>query len=129
MKRNFRVISARDFVKASPSGEVDLESSKQLLAKLADIIGAAGGDYEVLLDVREARGNLTHTELYEFVAELGRHRSAFRNKIAVLCRQDEQLNRVRFMQLCATNRGFEVDAFTDYEQALEWIQPSVEVEQ
>ncbi len=126
MRTHCRIIRGGDFIKAKPTGEIDLERSKKLLGEIAEIAGSPA-EYEILLDVRDARSKLTHTELYEFVAELGRRRSAFRNKIAVLCRQDEQLNRVRFMQLCATNRGFEVDAFTDYEQAMEWIQPSVEV--
>ena len=51
------------------------------------------GGYEILLDVREAFGNLNQDDLWELLVELGKHREAFKNKIAVLTRNDEQFNK------------------------------------
>jgi hypothetical protein len=58
------------------------------------------------------------------VAELGRHPEAFRNKVAILARDDLQFDKASFMELCAKNRGFKVAAFTDFERTINWLQSS-----
>lgn len=110
MKATYKIINAKDFIKANPSGKVDLAQSKQMLIELATI-AEPPADYEILLDIREVNkhlnyGHLNYCEIYQFIEELGRHRSAFRNKIAVLARPDSQFDRACFMKLCAKNRGF-----------------------
>ena len=125
MKTTYKIIDAKDFIKAHPTGEADLEQSKKILIELATIAGPPA-DYEILLDIREANkhlnyGHLNYCEIYQFVEELGRHRSAFRNKIAVLARPDSQFDRACFMELCAKNRGFQVGAFTEFEKTVEWL--------
>ena len=120
MQVNYNIIHAKDFIKAKPSGQTDLEQSKKALGQLADMV-RCGGDYEILMDVRDSYGNLTHDEVWELVLELGRHRSAFRNKIAILSREEEQFNRAVFAELCANSMGFTVAAFTDFEKAMNWI--------
>ncbi len=128
MKTSYKLISAKDFIKAHPTGEPDLEQSKKILVELASI-AEPPADYEILLDVRESYGNLSLFDIYEFVAELGRHRSSFRNKIAILSRPrpDVQFDKAQFLKLCARNRGFQVGAFTDFQETIEWLQTTVEV--
>ncbi len=126
MKTSYKLISAKDFIKAHPTGEPDLEQSKKILIELASI-AEPPADYEILLDVRESYGNLTLFDMYELVEELGRHRSSFRNKIAFLSRSDHQFDKARFLELCARNRGFQVGAFTDFQETIEWLQTAVEV--
>ena len=126
MKTSYKLISAKDFIKAHPTGEPDLEQSKKILIELASI-AEPPADYEILLDVRESYGNLTLFDMYELVEELGRHRSSFRNKIAFLSRSDHQFDKARFLELCARNRGFQVGAFTDFQETVEWLQTAVEV--
>lgn len=126
MKTTYKIINAKDFIKARPTGEVDLEQSKQILIELA-AIAEPPADYEILLDIREANGRLTFCEIYQFVEELGRHRMAFRNKIAVLARPDSQFDRACFMELCAKNRGFQVGTFTDFEKSVDWLNEPLEV--
>jgi hypothetical protein len=120
MHVNFRIIQAKDFVKIKPRGGVDLEESKKVLSQLAEMEQVLGG-YEILLDVREAYGDLNKDDLWELVLELGKHRAAFRNKIAVLARTDEQFNKAVFMELCAAISGFKILAFDDFEQATNWL--------
>ncbi len=78
-------------------------------------------DYEILLDIRQAYGNANFSDVYELAAELGRHREAFRNKIAILARNDRQFDNAQFMELCARNRGFQLQAFTDFEETIDWL--------
>jgi hypothetical protein len=121
MELNCKVIHAKDFLKVKSSGEVDLEESKLVLGKVIEMT-ALPGNYEILLDIRDAYGNLDEEDLWELVLELGRHRSRFRNKVAILARKDEQINKAIFFELCANIGGFNISAFTDFEQAIEWIQ-------
>ncbi len=126
MKTTYKLISAKDFIKAHPTGEPDLEQSKKILVELASI-AEPPADYEILLDVRDSYGHLSFFDMYELVAELGRQRSAFRNKIAFLSRPDDQFDKAQFLELCARNRGFQVGAFTDFQETIEWLQTCVEV--
>ena len=89
-----------------------------LLAEVSQLVE----DCEILLDVREAYGNLDMADLNELVLELGRHREAFRSKIAVLARDDEQFNKAVFVEVYAKIDGFKVMAFTEFEQAINWLQ-------
>jgi hypothetical protein len=119
----YKIIQAKDFLKAKPSGEIDLAQSKKILGDIADMAGTTG-EYDILIDVREVFGNLTPADVGELVEELGRHRQAFRNKIAVLARDDEQFNKAVFGEMCAnmSMHSFKLSAFNDYEEATEWLQ-------
>jgi hypothetical protein len=118
----YRVISGKDFIKAKPSGDLDLEGSKKMLASIASVTKPPA-NYEIMLDVRDVNSNkhFTRFEVLEFVKELVRNRSAFRNKIAFLSRDDKQFDNSRFAELCATNRGLLVKAFVSFEKAIEWL--------
>lgn len=116
-----QIIPARDFVKTTPKGELDLESSKKRLAKIASVISPlARTDSETLIDTREANPKMSATDIWQLAAEFAEHRMAFRNKIAVLIPQND-FDRAKFFELCAQNRGFEVGAFTNFEDAINWL--------
>ena len=121
MRVNYKIIQAKDFIKAKPTGELDLDESKKLLGQLAEMEHLIG-DHEILMDLREAYGGMDHADLFELVGELGRHKEAFRSKIAVIARDDEQFNKAVFLEMCANIDRFTVMAFTDFEKATNWIQ-------
>ncbi|HUU17165.1 MAG TPA: hypothetical protein VMW72_08455 [Sedimentisphaerales bacterium] len=121
MRVNYKIIQAKDFIKAKPTGQIDLDESKKVLgqiAKMEELIG----DHELLVDLREVHSNLDKDDLFELILELGRHKEAFRSKIAVMARDDEQFNKAVFLEMCANIDGFTVMAFTDYEEAINWLQ-------
>ena len=123
MQINYKIILAKDFIRAKPTGELDLEQSKILIDQIVEILNVTA-DSELLLDVREAYGKMGHNDLWELILELGKHRSVFRSKIAVLARDDEQFNKAVFLELCASISGFKISAFNDFEQAAYWLQSS-----
>ena len=123
MQTNYKIILAKDFIRAKSTGEMDLEQSKILINQILEIVNVAA-DYELLLDVRDAYGSMNHNDLWELILELGKHRKAFRNKIAVLTRDDEQFNKAVFLEQCANISGFKISAFHDFEQATNWLQSS-----
>jgi hypothetical protein len=118
----YKIIQAKDFVKAKPTGEIDLEQSKRILGDLADI-AAMPEAFDILMDIREAFGNLDQSDVWELVEELGRHRKAFKNKIAVLARDDAQFSKAVFAEMCAhmSVHDYKLSAFTEYERAIEWL--------
>jgi hypothetical protein len=124
----YRTISGKDFFKAKPSGELDLEGSKKMLASIA-LITKPPADYEILLDFRETNYNKSFTrfEVFGFVKELVKNRSAFQNKIAILSRDGKQLDNSKFAELCATNRGLLVKTFLSFENAVEWLTDPIKI--
>jgi hypothetical protein len=119
MPHQVKVIHASDFIRARPEGEFDLEASERLLGEIAKV-GEALDEFEILLDVRHAQGTMSATDLWSLAERLVRYRSTFARKTAILC-PVEKFDRARFFALCAENRGFNLQAFTAYEEAMEWL--------
>jgi hypothetical protein len=119
MPTNVKIIHASDFIRARPEGAAQLEDAEQLLK---DIIAAGTGleDYEVLVDTRRVTGSLSATDLWTLAEKLTKFRASFAHRTAILCPL-EKFDHSRFFALCAENRGFNIRAFTSYEEALEWL--------
>ena len=60
------------------------------------------------------------TDLWYLAAELSNLHKAFQRKTAVLC-PSERFDQAAFFALCAKNRGFQVGAFTTFDDAIEWL--------
>ncbi len=119
MPTNVKVIHARDFIRARPEGEAYLEKAEQLLKDIAQA-GAGIEDFEVLVDTRRVTGSLLATDLWTLAEKLVKLRRSFAHKTAILCPL-EKFDKSRFFALCAENRGFNIQAFTAYEEAMEWL--------
>ena len=119
MATNIRIISARDFVKASPEGQFDFEETKQFLIAVA-AASSALNDHEILIDTRNTEANMSASDLWHLAASLEERRRAFGGKTAVLC-PTHRFDQAGFFALCAQNRGFRIRAFTSYEEAIEWL--------
>ena len=119
MAANIRIISARDFVKATPEGAFDFEKTKEFLIAVAAASNALN-DHEILIDTRKTDAEMTPSELWHLAAELESRRRAFAGKTAVLCPAGK-FDQAGFFALCAQNRGFQVRAFSSFEPAIEWL--------
>jgi len=120
MPANIRIIHAHDFIKATPEGRFDLEKAKHLLMEIAST-SAPLVDCEIILDTRKAQTEMSITDLWYLATELSNLRKAFlRKKTAVLCPL-ERFDYAGFFALCAQNFGFQVRAFTSFEDAIEWL--------
>jgi hypothetical protein len=121
MTANIRVIHAQDFIKATPEGWLDRKQSMKLLLDIA-AVAPESGNFHVILDTRKAQSGLSEIDLWFLASELSKH---FRDvsqstRVAVLC-QTERFNQAEFFALCANNEGFNISAFTSYEDAYEWL--------
>jgi hypothetical protein len=59
-------------------------------------------------------------DLWYLAAELSNLGKAFMQKTAVLC-PIEKFDQAGFFALCAKNKGYPVNAFTSFEDAIEWL--------
>jgi hypothetical protein len=119
MAANVKVIRARDFVRAQPDGHANLEHAEQLLKDIA-LAGEGLEAFDVLVDTREVAGGLSATELWRLAERLVRFRKTFAHRTAIIC-PIEKFDHTRFFALCAENHGFNIQAFSSYEEAMEWL--------
>ena len=69
MPTDIRIIRAHDCIRATPSGELDLEKARELLAEVTSV-AAHSVDYDVILDTRKAQVAMSVTDLWHLAAEL-----------------------------------------------------------
>lgn len=126
MALKLHVIHAKDFVKMTPRGEFDFDSTRDLMIKAISVESKAS-ELEILFDFRKACAELTTTDIWYLAEALDKNRALFHEKIAILIGPNQNFDNAKFFELCATNRGLEVRAFTSYEEAINWLFPSSEV--
>jgi hypothetical protein len=119
MPSHIRIIHSKDFVRATPQGEFDLEASRKLLLDIAST-AAVLQDYEVIVDTRHAYSTMSANDLWSLASQLADHRKMFSRKTAILCPL-ERFDRARFFVFCAERKDLNFRAFTDYEAAMEWL--------
>lgn len=120
MELNIQIISPCDFVITSPTGELDLTSSKKILLGVAEV-SSTDSLRPMLLDLRRTTSVLNTVDLFELGNSLLEYGIAFRRKTAVLTRDDDSFERGSFFELVARNRGYNVKAFTSFEAAVMWL--------
>jgi len=125
MDLNIRIIHAHDFLKTTPTLQVDLETSKQFFLNLARE-NAGPRQYDLLIDLRRTTGNLSLSEVTEVVKVVIDHRDSFRSKIAILTTPGVKFENAQFGALYAGNRGFQMAAFTEFEETINWLMSSSE---
>ena len=120
MPTTVRVIRTPDFLRVRADGHVDLDMGKRLL----DEVAAAAGEleeYRVLIDIRDAVGQLKPEDLVALAGSLAGYDQTFHHRTAVLCPR-ERFDRGRFFALLAAGEGFKnIRAFVGYEDAMEWL--------
>jgi len=119
MPTDIKIISAYDFVRATASGEFDFEMSKKALIEVASAT-AHLVNYRILLDTRKTQMQIAAGDLWHLARELSNLGKAFCQKTAVLC-PTERFDDAAFFALCGQNRGFRIQAFTSFEDAIDWL--------
>jgi hypothetical protein len=85
---------------------------------IAEHCKRANGD-KLLIDITGAKGNLSVIEKY-LAAEESRVFALYGIKV-VFIETPERMDPRRFFLLAARNRGVNVEAFTDFQSAEEWL--------
>jgi hypothetical protein len=133
MPFNLQIIRTSDFFRLNTKGEYDLEQTRRILTKIAKSCVDSGIDC-ALVDVREARSEMELNDLYHLALvfrEMG-FRKHHRLAILYCPRSAGRLKffsmrpgeRAKFFALCASEGGWNVQAFDDYGKAMEWFASS-----
>jgi len=122
MAVDVRIISITQFLRADVSGTL-METS---LILLCDLIAACKNHNvdRILIDTREATSNTSVLDVWTLARKLT---PSGLSRVAVVNRPKEDVERGTFLELCATNRGYRLKAFNDFEAAFTWLsegQPS-----
>ena len=120
MKAEIKFVKTKDFIKTTASGQLSLEQSKKVLTEIARL-NTPDDLHDLLVDIRDTLPGLSLSDIYELVTEVGNHRQAFRKKIAILLGAQHDIDKARFLEMCASNRGYNVNAFDDFEEAVNWL--------
>jgi anti-anti-sigma regulatory factor len=120
MATKIKVVTARDFVEITPEGTIDITTSQQLLVDIAKA-ERPPVDYDLLIDFRDTTWHMSTTDIYQLAAALTRHGDTFRRRVAILVLPGVNFDPASFLETCSHNRGFQVDAFTDFETAMRWL--------
>jgi extradiol dioxygenase family protein len=120
MDAEFQLIRVGDYFTPKQNGEIDFNDSIKILKKVAEQNGN-GKAKNMLVDVRDFVTVLSVPEIYEVVTELGKYRGQFNMKIAVVYGPQYDEEKTRFFEMSAQNRGFIINAFTDYDEAVKWL--------
>jgi hypothetical protein len=119
MSYNVQVVKSSDFVRLDARGKVDLAESRRVLSEVAQECVDRGINH-ALLDVRDLYSDLVLTDLYALArtfADVGFRRT---DRLAVLHRYNSG-EKAEFFAMCANDRGWDVRAFEDFEEAIEWF--------
>ena len=121
MPTNIKIIHAQDFIMATPDGNLDLEKSKNLIVKILSI-STNLSDFDLIVDTRKTQVEMSPTDLWSLAQDLSnlRLRKPIWKKTAIICPL-ERFDFAEFFTLCSQNRGLQVNAFTSFEDAIEWL--------
>ncbi|MFH1313187.1 MAG: hypothetical protein ABIJ00_08150 [Candidatus Eisenbacteria bacterium] len=126
MATKVKIVRARDFLQTTTDDVLDLEASCQVLKEVA-AARRPPADFDVLLDFRRAQWRLSTMDIYGLAAALAGYEDLRTSKIAVLVLPGANFDQAQFLETCSVNRGMNVDAFTNFEDAVQWFFTSVDV--
>lgn len=119
MPVELHIITAREFVRMGAHGQVDWEESRASIANLARACHERHVDH-AMLDVRDVRADFTHQQISELVGTF--REAGFRDsqRLAVLYDDDPEA-KARLFVAFAAERGWNVRAFDNFEEAVDWL--------
>jgi hypothetical protein len=120
MAYDVRVIPIREFVKTDVTGELDVTATREMLSQLMAACKRENIT-RILIDCREASTHSTVTDVWTLARDLGSLGVSHENRVAVLNRPKDHFDRAAFLELCATNRGYHLRAFREFEAAFTWL--------
>jgi len=120
MRVKYLHLNGEEFIKATATGELDLEESKRALKVLLEDPGFSH-QCDILVDLREAACELSVADIFEIVQLLVKHRLSFLGKIAILVSGEPEFDKAKFMELCSENRGIQAHAFDEVSEAEKWL--------
>jgi len=120
MAYDVRIIPVGEFLRSDVTGVLNREASRQLLSKL---MGASRQQNinRILIDCRDASSVTNLTDVWMLVQDFDALGVTRKCRIAVLSSPEGDFGKVEFLEVCASNRGYAVKAFVEFEGAVTWL--------
>lgn len=118
-----RIVPVREFLRTDVDGQIDLESSREVLKAIVRA-SASLGLYRVLVDARGAPHEISIADVYDLASDLDALGVTARHRIATLHQTPEGLERAGYFSVLARSRGHAIRAFSDFEAAVAWLTES-----
>jgi hypothetical protein len=121
MSIEIRVVPLGEILRTDVRGVHDFASARDVLGRVAEACDARPG-LHVLLDAREVRApSLTPADVFSLVKLMEGWGIGVRNRLAILYRPRDAIDRGRLFALCAAEQGVQLAAFQDFEAAIDWL--------
>jgi hypothetical protein len=124
MPIELEIIRAAEFIRLGTAGKFDLNSSRAVLAGLAQACKRRGID-RALVDTRNAQAELSPAELASMV-KVFREVGFGKNQRLAILHAAERYERAHLFAFISRMKGFNVRAFGQFEDALYWLSDSEE---
>jgi len=128
MPIELQIIRASEFVRLDADEQLDFEASKKVLQELAYACRKRGLDH-AMVDLRNVpipeKPHFTKNELAGLVLTFRAAGFSREQRLALLYREDIH-GGIRDFAFISRMRGLQVQAFTDFETALQWLSESEE---
>jgi hypothetical protein len=118
MPTDIKVIHVEEFLRATVHGDFDFELSKHALIEIAEALEPSA-QFDVMIDIRDAPADLTLVQVSQLAAEFAK-RIGGRQQVAILTSED-RFDRAHFFAVSARGMGRNVQAFTSFEEAFNWL--------
>ena len=120
MPFDIQIVHPTDFVRLDAQGKLNVEQSCQVLAGLARTC-VERGLRTALLDVRKIQpGQLTLAQLYLLARSFHEIGFQHEHRLAIL-HPYSSTEKAEFFAMAAQDRGYDVGAFDNFEEAIEWL--------
>ncbi|MFN3596984.1 MAG: hypothetical protein ACK41D_06910 [Rubricoccaceae bacterium] len=116
----FQLLSCEDVLELTVDGSLDLARSRALLERA---LAAAAHRHDVLVDLRSVSDDspLSFADVFQLVRMLQATPGGFRGRMALLGRDRPLFEKTQFFESSASEYGFQVRAFLDFEAAVRWL--------
>jgi hypothetical protein len=120
MPYDIRIIRSEEFIRLDAQGIIDLPISQRLMS---DAIWACVHSKigRVLLDLRKATAHLTAAQLAALAEACRTMSLPHEDRIAILTTPEDEFKRAAFLARCVRDQGWNLAAFSDFEQAFDWL--------
>jgi hypothetical protein len=125
----YKLYKTKEFIRKNEKGGLDFDRS---LTMIRELVKAASHhkDHNILVDIRNTETKLNFVELLTVTLEFAKYEDVFQNKIVFLIpNEEERIKRAEYVKKSLVGvMGFQLEYFTDYEKAIEWLSTIKEYE-
>ncbi|HEX3357344.1 MAG TPA: hypothetical protein VHS31_10275 [Tepidisphaeraceae bacterium] len=119
MPYDLHIVKPSDFIRLDAHKQVDVKQSLAALSALAKTCVQRNVDH-ALLDVRDLPATLSLTDLYTLAKAFPETGFTQHHRLAILHRFSSA-ERAEMFAMFASDHGWQVRAFENYEEAIEWF--------